>query len=63
MRGDIDWSDVVRYVKQQRESAIKELLGCELERVERIRGRIEAYDALLNLPKRSLGRDAVLGDL
>jgi len=57
-----EWEDVKRWIERKRESALKELLGCDLERVERIRGQIEAYDALLRLPSTVSKVDAEWGD-
>lgn len=52
---EVDWAEVRRYASSKIESNLKELRGCPLDKVERIRGRIEAYEALIQLERTTPG--------
>lgn len=53
---EVDWGEVRRYAHAKIESNLKELRGCPLDKVERIRGRIEAYEALVQLERTPPGQ-------
>jgi hypothetical protein len=44
-----EWHEVKSFIKQQIEGQTKQLLTCELNLVEKARGRIEAYQKILRL--------------
>lgn len=49
MSRDVPWYEVKKFLRERREAAMTQLLGCPLDNVERIRGRVEAYQSLLQL--------------
>lgn len=43
------WPEIKRVSQSKLDSSHRELLSCPLDNVERVRGRIEAYSAVLRL--------------
>lgn len=43
------WNEIKRVCQGKLDSSQRELLSCHLDKVERVRGRIEAYSAVLRI--------------